>query len=97
LGVDLDPHSFFCVQVAGCGEDPELFNGLLIHQKRFERSRLIGTHLKHGGLGGRVFAQLGHLVNAAFYGLFQFSLLPALCFVPLSLLPCLFFLALRKR
>jgi hypothetical protein len=89
-------HSLFCAQVAGYCERAELFNGLLIHQG-FERSGLIRAQLEHGSLSGSVLAQLGHLVNAAFQGLFQFSLLPALCFVPLSLLPGLFFLALRKR
>jgi hypothetical protein len=53
--------------------------------------------VEHGCLGCRVFAQLGHLVDATFDGLFLFSLVPAFCLVPLFLLPCLFFLALRKR
>jgi len=44
----------------------------------------------------RPFAQFGHLIHAAFHGPLLFSLVPALCFVPLSLLPCVFFLALCK-
>jgi hypothetical protein len=44
-----------------------------------------------------VFAQFGHLVHAACNSLLLFSLIPALCFVPLSLLPCVFLLALCKR
>src|SRR5215469_394328 len=39
-------------------------------------------------------AQFGHLVDAACNRLLLFSLIPALCFVPLSLLPRVFLLAL---
>jgi hypothetical protein len=41
-----------------------------------------------------MFAQFGHLVGAAWNGVFLFALIPALCFVSLSLLPCVFLLAL---
>jgi hypothetical protein len=41
-----------------------------------------------------MFAQFGHLVDAAWNGVFLFALIPALCFVSLSLLPCMFLLAL---
>ena len=43
---------------------------------------------------GRMFAQFSHLVDAAGNSLFLFSLIPAFCFIPLSLLPRLFLLAL---
>ena len=43
-----------------------------------------------------VFAQFGHFVHAAGNSLLLFPLIPALCLVPLSLLPCVFLLALRK-
>jgi len=41
-----------------------------------------------------VFAQFGHLVDSACNSFFLFSLIPALCFVPLSLLARVFLLAL---
>ena len=41
-------------------------------------------------------AQFSHLIDTACNTLLLFSLIPALCFVPLSLLPCVFFLALCK-
>ena len=43
-----------------------------------------------------MFAQFSHLVDSASNSLLLFSLIPALCFVPLSLLPCVFLLALCK-
>src|SRR5215813_2783595 len=43
-----------------------------------------------------MFTQLSHLVHAAGNSFLLFSLIPALCFVPLSLLPCVFLLALCK-
>jgi len=43
-----------------------------------------------------VLAQFSHLVHAARNGLLLLPLLPSLCFVPLSLLPRVFFLALCK-
>jgi hypothetical protein len=45
---------------------------------------------------GSVFAQYGHFVHAICRKLLLFSLIPALCFVTLSLLPCVFLLALGK-
>jgi hypothetical protein len=44
-----------------------------------------------------MFTQLGHLINAAFPGLFLLSLIPALGFVPLFLLPSLFFAPFLER
>jgi hypothetical protein len=41
-----------------------------------------------------MFAQFGHLVGAGWNGVFLFALIPALGFVSLSLLPCVFLLAL---
>ena len=43
-----------------------------------------------------MFPQFGHLVDSARKRLLLFSLSPALCFVSLSLLPCVFLLALCK-
>jgi len=43
-----------------------------------------------------MFSQFGHLVYAALDRLILLSLTPALCLVPLSLLPRLFLLALGK-
>jgi hypothetical protein len=43
-----------------------------------------------------MFAQFGHLICAAFHRLILLSLIPALCLVPLSLLPCVFLLAFCK-
>ena len=41
-------------------------------------------------------AQFSHLVDAACNRLLLFPLTPALCFIPLSLLTCVFLLALCK-
>jgi hypothetical protein len=43
-----------------------------------------------------VLAQFSHLVHAARNGLLLLPLIPSLCFVPSSLLPRVFFLALCK-
>jgi hypothetical protein len=43
-----------------------------------------------------MFAQFCHLVDAAANILLLFSLTSPLCFVPLSLLPCVFLLTLRE-
>jgi hypothetical protein len=43
-----------------------------------------------------MFAQFGHLVDSACNSLLLFALTSALCFVPLSLLPRVFLLALCK-
>src|SRR5215469_13869384 len=43
-----------------------------------------------------MFTQFGHLIQAAFHRLLLPSLVPALCLVLLSLLPCVFFLTLCK-
>jgi hypothetical protein len=48
-------------------------------------------------LRGSVFAQLGHFIGTAFRGFLLLALAPAFCFVTLSLLPGLFFLAFRER
>ena len=44
-----------------------------------------------------MFAQFGHLIYTAFDRLLLSSLVPSLCLVSLSLLPCVFFLAFCKR
>ena len=43
-----------------------------------------------------MFTQFGHLVDSACNSFFLFSLIPTLCFVPLSLLARVFLLALCK-
>src|SRR5215469_16428215 len=55
------------------------------------------TNVEKRRLCCSMFAQFGHLIRAAFHRLLLPSLVPALCLVPLSLLPCVFFLALCKR
>jgi hypothetical protein len=62
-----------------------------------DRLWFIAAKVEQRCLSGRVFAQLGHVIRAAWLRLFLFSLASALCFFPLSLLPCLFFLTLCKR
>ena len=58
--------------------------------------RFLGPKIKQRRLCCGMFAQLGHFVRAALRRLLLFSLNPALGFVPLSLLPCLFLLSLSK-
>ena len=57
----------------------------------------LDAQVEHGGLSGGVFTQFGHLVGFALDGFLLLFLVSAFQFVALSLLPCLFFLALRKR
>jgi hypothetical protein len=61
------------------------------------REGWVVAKLKHGGLCGSGGAQLVHFERAVPFRLVLFSLDTALGFVPLFLLPCLFFLALGKR
>jgi hypothetical protein len=58
------------------------------------RVRLLWAEIEKCGLLSSMFAQFGHLVHAARNSLLLFSLIPALCFLALSLLPCVFLLAL---
>ena len=58
---------------------------------------LIFTNVKQCCLGGRVFSQFGHFIDAARLRFLFFSLSPAFGFFPLSLLTCLFLLTLGKR
>ncbi|HKF04863.1 MAG TPA: hypothetical protein VKB49_21255 [Candidatus Sulfotelmatobacter sp.] len=60
--------------------------GVLVSCAEIEERRLLCGML----------VQFSHLVDAACNRLLLFSLIPALCFVPLSLLPCMFLLALCK-
>jgi len=54
------------------------------------------TNVEQRRLRCSMFAQFGHLICAAFHRLILLSLIPALCLVPLSLLPCVFLLAFCK-
>ena len=56
----------------------------------------LDTNVEQRRLFCSMFTQFGHLIHAAFHGLLLPSLAPALCLIPLSLLPCVFFLALCK-
>ena len=58
---------------------------------------LIFTNVEQCCLGGRVFSQFGHFIDAARLRFLFFSLSPAFRFFPLSLLTCLFLLTLGKR
>jgi len=58
---------------------------------------LIFTNVEQCCLGGRVFSQFGHFIDAARLRFLFFSLSPAFGFFPLSLLTCLFLLTLGKR
>ena len=58
--------------------------GILVSCAEIEERRLLCS----------VFAQFSHFVDAAGNNLLLFPLTPALCFVPLSLLPRVFLLAL---
>jgi hypothetical protein len=57
----------------------------------------VSAKVEKSRLSCSVFLQLCHLVRGAFCGLFLFALAPAFRLVFLSLLPCVFFLSLRKR
>lgn len=63
-----------------------LICGAAVICAEIEKCRLLGS----------MFPQFGHLVHATCNRLLLFSLIPALGFVPLSLLSCVFLLALRK-
>jgi hypothetical protein len=52
--------------------------------------------VEQGGLRSSMFAQLGHLIDAALGGLLLFSLVSPFRFVPLPLLSGLLFLTLGK-
>lgn len=52
------------------------------------------SEIEQGRLGCGVFTEFSHLIDTAGLRFFLFALRPALRFVSLSLLTCLFFLAL---
>ena len=68
----------------------------VVSGRLFRGSSVLGAHIEKRGLLFRVPAHFSHFVDAA-NGLFLFALIPALCFVPLSLLPCLLLLTLGER
>ena len=80
---------------------PSSFSGTLLRlgDGFFDRAYFVGTNVEQCRLCCSVFAQLAHLVRAihAAFRLVLLALDPALCFVPLFLLPLLFFLTLGKR
>ena len=59
-------------------------------------SSVFNANIEERGLLCSVFTQLGHFIHAGRSSLLLFPLVPALCFVTLSLLPRLFFLAFGK-
>jgi len=73
-------HELLTNVVTGCG----VIRGASFLYAKIEKCRLLSG----------MFAQFGHLVHTAHNGLLLFSLIPALCLVPLSLLPRVFLLAL---
>jgi len=74
----------------------ELIAGLITRREFFRRVYFRCADIKKCCLLCRMSAQFGHFVNAAWNWLLLFPQASALSFIPLSLLPCLLFLALRK-
>ena len=76
--------------------EPELLANVIAESGLLFSLRFIRAKVQWRRLLCSVLAQFTHLVHAACTSLLLFPLIPSLCFVPLSLLPRVLFLALRK-
>lgn len=90
----LQPHNLFHHGKLSHACKFQLFGDVVAWGGLLRPVRFLRTEIEERGLLCGVFAQFGHLVHAAWNGLFLFALIPALSLVPLSLLPRVFLLAL---
>jgi hypothetical protein len=89
-------HNLFLQGISLSNFELELLADVAILGGRLRGVLVSCAEIEERGLLCGMLAQFSHLVDAACNRLLLFSLIPALCFVPLSLLARVFLLALGK-
>jgi len=89
-------HNLFLQGISFATLELELLADMVILRRRRRGVLVSSAEIEERRLLCGMFTQFSHLVDSACNRFFLFSLAPTICFVPLSLLACVFLLALGK-
>jgi hypothetical protein len=87
-------HNLFLQDISLTNLELDLLADVVILGGRFRSVLVLCAEIEEGRLLCGMLAQFRHLVDSTCNSFFLFSLIPTLCFVPLSLLARVFLLAL---